>query len=69
MSDSTYKPVELVGTSSESFEEAVESAVARAAQTMHGLRWFEVLEQRGQIEDGRVSEYQVRVKVWYHLDD
>lgn len=69
MSHRTYKPVELVGTSSESFEDAVESAVQRASRTMHGLRWFEVLEQRGQLEDGGVSEYQVRVKVWYHLDD
>lgn len=69
MPATTYKPVELVGTSTESFEDAVESAVERASRTMHGLRWFEVLEQRGHVEDGRVAEYQVRVKVWYHLDD
>lgn len=69
MTHPTYKPVELVGTSPDSFEDAVESAVERAGRTMHGLRWFEVLEQRGHVEDGEVSEYQVRVKVWFHLDD
>lgn len=65
----TYKSIELVGTSGESFEDAVDSAVERAAETLHGLRWFEVLEQRGHVADGRVSEYQVKVEVWFHLDE
>lgn len=69
MSQSTYKSIELVGTSEESFEDAVESAVERAAETMHGLRWFEVLEQRGHIADGGITEYQVKMEVWFHLDE
>lgn len=69
MSSATYKSIELVGTSEESFEDAVDSAVSRAAETMHGLRWFEVLEQRGHVRDGTVSEYQVKVEVWFHLDE
>ena len=69
MSDATYKSLELVGTSSESFEDAVDSAVARASETMRDLRWFEVVEQRGHIEDGSVSEWQAKVKVWFHLSD
>lgn len=69
MSDATYKSIELVGTSDESFEDAIESAIARAGRTMHDLRWFEVLEQRGTLEDGQVIEWQVKIEVWFHLDD
>lgn len=65
----TYKSIELVGTSTESFEDAVQSAVVRAGDTMHDLRWFEVLEQRGHIEDGEVTEYQVKLEIWFHLED
>lgn len=65
----TYKSIELVGTSTESFEDAVESAVERAAATMHGLRWFEVREQRGHIDDDGIAEYQVKVEVWFSLDE
>ena len=67
MSDATYKSIELVGTSPESFEDAVESAVRRASETMRDLRWFEVVEHRGHIEDGAVTEWQAKVKVWFHL--
>lgn len=69
MSDATYKSIELVGTSTESYEDATRSAIERASETMRELRWFEVVEQRGHVEDGRVSEYQVRLRVWFHLDD
>jgi flavin-binding protein dodecin len=69
MSDATYKSIELVGTSTESYEDATQSAIERASETMRELRWFEVVEQRGHVEDGRVSEYQVRLRVWFHLDD
>lgn len=69
MSGVTYKSIELVGTSTESYADATRSAVARAAETMRGLRWFEVVEQRGHIEDGAVTEFQVRIEVWFHLDD
>lgn len=69
MSDATYKSIELVGTSTESFEEAVDSAVRRASETMRDLRWFEVVEHRGHVEDGAVSEWQAKVKVWFHLQE
>lgn len=69
MTDATYKSIELVGTSTESYEDATSSAIERASETMRELRWFEVVEQRGHVEDGRVSEYQVRLRVWFHLDD
>lgn len=69
MSDATYKSIELVGTSTESYEDATQSAIERASETMRELRWFEVVEQRGHVEDGRVSEYQIRLRVWFHLDD
>lgn len=69
MSDATYKAIELVGTSTESFEDAVDSAVRRASETMRDLRWFEVVEHRGHVEGGSVSEWQAKVKVWFHLNE
>lgn len=69
MSDATYKSIQLVGTSSESFEDAVESAVERASRTMHGLRWFEVLEHRGHVSDEGVAEWQAKVEIWFHLKE
>lgn len=69
MSDATYKSIELVGTSTESFEDAVDSAVQRASETMRELRWFEVVEHRGHVEGSGVSEWQVKIKVWFHLHE
>ena len=60
MSEHTYKMIELVGSSHTSIEEAVNSAVAKAAIDEKSLRWFEVLETRGHIEDGKVARWQVR---------
>jgi hypothetical protein len=64
----TYKLIEIVGTSSESFAKAVSSAVEKASQSLHGLDWFEVTEMRGRIENGKVAQYQVKVKVGFRLD-
>ena len=66
--DATYKKIELVGKSPKSFSEAVANAVNKAAKTLHNLDWFEVVEQRGRIVDGKVSEYQVTVKIGFRLD-
>lgn len=63
----TYKIVELVGTSKESFSDAVKNAVAEAATNIKGLTWFEVLEERGSIKDGKLDEYQVTVKVGFKV--
>jgi flavin-binding protein dodecin len=65
---STYKVVELVGSSSESIQEAVDGAIARAAQTIRNLDWFEVREIRGTIDDGSANWYQVKVGVGFRVD-
>lgn len=68
MTAKTYKLVEIVGTSPDSFSKAAENAIAKAAQTLRNLDWFEVVEQRGRIQDGEVVEYQVKLKVGFRLD-
>ena len=68
MNDPVYKLIELTGTSPNSMEEAVQNAVARASQTLRQLRWFEVVESRGKIEDGKVSQWQVTVKIGFNLE-
>ncbi|MEI6280233.1 MAG: dodecin [Verrucomicrobiae bacterium] len=69
MSNHIYKKIELVGSSPNSIEEAVQNAVAKASQSLRNLRWFEVVETRGQIEDGRIAHWQVTVKVGFTLED
>ena len=59
MSDKTYKLIELVGVSENSIEEAIQNAVSRANQTLKNLDWFEVVEVRGMIQDGKVNQFQV----------
>ena len=68
MSDHVYKKLELVGSSTKSIEEAVENALARAAKTIRNMRWFEVVETRGHIEENKVNHWQVTVKVGFTLD-
>ena len=65
---STYKVVELVGSSSDGIQEALDGAIARAAQTIRNLDWFEVKEIRGTIENGRANWYQVKVGVGFRVD-
>jgi flavin-binding protein dodecin len=64
-----FKAIELVGTSEQSFDDAARSAVKRAGETMRDLEWMEVLEQRGYIRGGEVREFQVKVKIWFKLDE
>ncbi len=68
MNDHSYKVIELVGSSETSVEDAIASAVAAASKTERNLRWFEVVETRGQIAEGRVHYYQVTLKVGFTLD-
>ena len=68
MQDHVYKLVELVGTSEESIEHAVQSAITRAHATLRNVRWFEILQTRGEVRDGRVGHYQVLLKVGFTLD-
>ena len=69
MSDRIYKKIELTGTSTKSLEEAVENAVARASKTVRNMRWLEVQQIRGHIEEGSVQHWQVIVKIGFTLDD
>ncbi len=63
----TYKLIELVGISEKNYEEAIQNAVSKAAQTLHGLSWFEVVELRGSISDNRVVEFQAKLKIAFKL--
>ena len=69
MSDSVFKLIELTGTSTDSLEQAIQNAIARVALTVRQLRWFEVVETRGSIQDGEVLQWQVTVKVGFNLED
>jgi len=69
MSDHVYKTVELTGSSPKSMEDAVRNAVNRAAKTLHNLRWFQVTDTRGHIENNDISHWQVTVKVGFTLDE
>jgi flavin-binding protein dodecin len=69
MPDHIYKTIELVGSSASSVEDAIQNAVAKAAQTLRNLRWFEVLETRGHIEGSRVAHWQVTLKLGFTLED
>ena len=64
----TYKIIELVGTSPVSFAEAVRAAVTEASKTVRNMSWFEVVEERGRIDDGKVAEFQVTIKVGFKLE-
>ena len=64
----TYKVVELVGTSPISFAEAVKAAVADAALTIRHMSWFQVVEERGRIADGKVEEFQVAIKIGFKIE-
>ncbi|GJD55767.1 MULTISPECIES: dodecin [Methylobacterium] len=68
MSEHVYKVVELVGSSKLSIEDAIQGAVERASQTVRNLRWFEVMETRGHIENGKVQHYQVTLKVGFTME-
>lgn len=69
MSDHVYKMVELVGSSPDGIEAAVQNAVARAAKTIRNMRWLEVVETRGHLENGRVAHWQVTVKIGFTIED
>lgn len=68
MPDHTYKVVQLVGSSPDGIEGAIQNAITKAAQSLHGLRWFEVVETRGHIEGNKVAHYQVKLQVGFTLD-
>ncbi len=69
MSDHTYKIIELVGSSAKSSDEAINNAIERANKTLRNMDWFEVVETRGHLQDGKVAHFQVKIKVGIRLDD
>ena len=69
MPDHVYKHLELTGSSTQSADDAVRNAIARASKTMHNLQWFQVLETRGHIKDGKVAHWQVTLKIGFTLDE
>jgi dodecin len=69
MPDHVYKTIELVGSSSTGMEDAVQKAIAKAAETVRNLRWFQVLDTRGHIENARVAHWQVTLKLGFTLED
>lgn len=68
MSDHVYEVVELTGSSTEGTDEAIGNTIGKAAKTLHNLRWFEVTDIRGHIEDGAIARWQVSLKVGFSLD-
>ena len=68
MSEHTYKLVELVGSSSVGIDDAVQNAVTKAAETIRNMRWFQVVETRGYIENGKVAYWQVTLKIGFTID-
>jgi len=69
MNNHTYRVIEIVGSSPEGVDAAIRSGLARAAQTIRNMDWFEVESIRGHLEDGAVGHYQVTMKVGFHLED
>ena len=68
MSDHVYKKVELVGSSATSIEDAIQNVIETASKTLKHLEWFEVMETRGHIVDGKVGHYQVVMKVGFRIE-
>jgi len=69
MSDHVYKMIELVGSSTKGTDDAIKNAIDRANKTLRHMDWFEVLDTRGHLENGKVAHYQVKLKVGIRLDD
>jgi len=68
MPDHVYKKIEITGSSTKSVEDAIQNAVSRASKTIRDIRWFEVVETRGHVDDGVVAHWQVTVKLGFTLE-
>jgi flavin-binding protein dodecin len=69
MAEHVYKKIEIVGSSPNGFEDAIQNALGRAGKTIRNMRWFEVAETRGYIEDGKIGHWQVTLKIGFTLED
>lgn len=68
MSDHVYKIVDIVGSSTKGTDDAIQNAIARASKTLKNLDWFEVVETRGHLQGGKISHYQVTLKIGFRLE-
>ncbi|MEK7711926.1 MAG: dodecin [Pseudomonadota bacterium] len=68
MSDHVYKILEIIGTSSKGTDDAIQNAVARASKTLKNLDWFEVIETRGHLVNGKIGHFQVTLKIGFRLE-
>ncbi|MFN3766448.1 MAG: dodecin [Aliihoeflea sp.] len=68
MMENVYKKIEIVGSSRNSIEDAIQGAVARASSTLTNVDWFEVSEIRGHVENGKIAHYQVGLKIGFKLE-
>jgi len=68
MADHIYKVVEIVGSSTKGTDDAVQNAIARASKTLKNLDWFEVVETRGHLKDGKIAHFQVTLKIGFRLE-
>jgi flavin-binding protein dodecin len=69
MSNHVYKTIELTGSSTTSIEDAVSSAIAKASKSVRNIDWFQLVETRGHVEDGKVAHWQVTIKTGFRLED
>jgi hypothetical protein len=69
MPDHIYKIIEIVGSSTVSSDDAIRNAIEKAGQTVRHMNWFQVIEQRGHIADGKLAHFQVVLKVGFRLED
>ena len=69
MTNHVYKKIELTGSSSVGIQDAIENAVAKASKTLHDLRWFEVVETRGHIDQGKIAHWQVTIKIGFTISE
>lgn len=69
MNERVYKLIEVTGTSTVSLEDAIQNAISRSAATVRQMRWFQVIETRGAIQDGQVAQWQVTLKIGFALED
>lgn len=68
MSAHVYKLVEIVGSSPDSQDDAIRNAIAEAAKTLRHMDWFEVIESRGHLVDGKIAHFQVKLKIGFRLE-
>lgn len=69
MPDHIYKHIELTGSSKNSIEEAIQNAVVKANESVRNMRWFQMIDLRGHLDNGSVSHWQVTIKIGFTLED